>query len=353
MKSNRTLVLTFCLLAILGSGLADINSDFFTGASNMIGPDVNTGNLLAGITTNGGWGAKDDSSSNVDAIADFAIEINVIFFKFKIYPYARVRPLKFTSNGRITSLTFNNNVNSQSATVTANGFVAVRNGATVQIRQASGTATSAVNKAYTVQVVRKCRTILFWTDCWNENVNVERGLYNNELEAITSKLQREAAIALRNQITANTGLRASQLFLSGSLSSLYLDESNKLRSLYKQLEYDYSEINNVPTTQLVSTIHSASLGLITDGWIQSRIAAVASAAYRSSFIVAPTNTTFFVISVTNQGSSFLVRMSTFRVEGKLPTGAFLTSTGGWSIERYGEGASPSIHQIYSIFPPLK
>lgn len=353
MKSS-SLVATLLACVLVSGVAANINAEFASAANNMIGGDVDTGSLLAGITTNAGFDAKDDYSGNVDALADTCIEIKIPLFTtftFKIYPYRRIRPLKFGSNTKIQSLTFTNSVSSTSASVTANGLYAMRNGNHIQLRQASGTASSNVNKQYATQTVRKCRTILFWTDCWNENVQVERGLQHWELERITTKLQRSAAIAMRDRIKSSTGL-ASLLPMS-SLGSLYLDESNKLRQLYTQLEYDYSELNNVPLNDLVNAISTAALSQITDSWIRARIQQVATSTYRSCFLVAPTANYFFVFGVTNFSGTFMVKMSTFKVEGRLPVGAFLTSVGTWNFERFGEGASPSLHQIVSIFPALK
>ena len=177
-SSNLVAIVLACLL--VSSTLADINSEFASAVENMIGGDVDTGSLLAGISTNGGFDAKDDYSGNVDSLADTRIEIkfSILFHTIciPIYPYARVRPLKFGSNSRLQSLTFNNNINTQTATVTANGIIAIRNGNVVQLRQASGTATSAVNKQYTTQTVRKCNQVLFWSNCWDESVQVERAL---------------------------------------------------------------------------------------------------------------------------------------------------------------------------------
>ena len=352
---NSSLVAMLLACVLVSAVAANINVEFVAAANNMIGADVNSGSLLAGISINSGYDGKDDFTGNVEGISETCVEIKVpsfiTTFVFKFYPYRRIKPLKFGTNTKVQSLTFTNSINSVTASVTASGLYAIRNGNHIQLRQASGTASSNVNKQYTTQNIRKCRTILFWTNCWNEVLRIERGLQHWELELITTKLQRSAAVAMRDRIKRSTGL-ATELPMS-SLGSLYLEESNKLRRLYTQLEYDYSELTRVPANDLANAINTAALGLITDAWMRARIQQVATATYRSCFMVVPTSNYFFVFGVTNLNGNFMVKISTFKVQGTLPVGSFLTSTGTWIIERYGAGASPSLHQIISIFPALK
>ena len=134
---------------------------------------------------------------------------------------------------------------------------------------------------------------------------------------------------------------------------MYLDESNKLRSLYTQIEYDYSELKDVVMHELRNVITSASLGLITDDWILNRMHDISCSTSRSSFIVFPSDDYFFVFSILNLNGNMQVKLSTFRVQGQLPNGAFVSSVGYWSTEREGQAANPSVHQIVGIFPPLK
>lgn len=360
MKRTSVFVV-LCLSLLATSTLANINYDFLMAAGNMVSGDVDTMSLLGAISTSVGYDSVEDYSGSADSLADTVREFR---FKrifegrvFRFYPYSRVRPLKYGSNTRIQSLTFTNQVSSTSAMVTANGVMAVRNGNIIQFRQASGSASAPVNKQYRIESVRRCKKIIFWETCRNENVSVERGLQHWELERVLSKMQREAAQAMRNEIQAKGGFGMAELariqLSRAGLGSLYLDESNALRQLYTQLEYDYSEINNVPMDQLAASIATASMNQISDGYIHARIQQVASSAYRSSFLVAPSENTFFVVAVTNQGDNYLVRFSTFRVEGRVPVGAFVWSVGYWSMERSGEGVYPSIHQLLAIFPPLK
>lgn len=340
-RKSTTRVFGLCLVVLLASQAAcqdAADREFMTAVNNMVGPDVYTGSLIGAISSTGSWGSKDEATSNLRALVDTCINISIkIFFttiNIPICPYKRLTPLLFCSSCRISSLTFNINLAGTSGSVTANALMAVKGPSVVTVRQASGSSSTNINQQYTVVSGR----------------SVTRGLYQHEMESIQNKLQRESALAMKREITAKTGLAAVPENLA---DSLYLDESNKLRNLYPQIEYDYTELDRIEPHNFGNTLVGASLSLITDGGIVSRIQAIAQGSYRSSFLYAVNDTTFFVGAVTNFGSHFLLRFSTFRITGKLPTGAFVTSVGSWNVERYGAGATPSLAQLIAIFPPLK
>ena len=360
MKSDRTLIAALVFLVFASGALSQIERELVNGVNNMIGGDVGVGHLLEGISTGNGYDAKDKSSAEIDAFADTCIEFRfpqlpfpfnqIVFPVIRFYPYTRVRPLKFGSNTRVQSLTFNNNINGQTASVSANAILAVRSGGSFQYRAASGSASAPIKKQYNAQTVRKCTRILFWDDCKNEVVYTERGLYHHEVEAITAKLQREAAIGMKNKISESTGLS----FKPALASSAFVEESKKLRALYTEIMYDSSDIQEVPIDQLPNTIQTASLGKINDALILYWVRQKAFFSARSNFFCVPTEDTFFVFEVVNLRSSYTVKFTTFHVKGnRLPVGAFAVSSGNWVFERYGEGSSPSVHQLISIFPPLR
>lgn len=312
--------------------------EFMSAVNNMVGADTYTGNLIGAISSTGSWGSKDEATSNLRALVDTCITLTFRIFtttiNIPIYPYKRLTPLLFCTSCRISSLTFNINIAGTSGSVTANALMAVKGPSVVTVRQASGSSSTNINQQYTVVSGR----------------SVTRGLYQHEMDSIQNKLQRESALAMKREITAKTGLASIAENLS---ESLYLEESNKLRNLYPQIEYDYTELDKIEPHNLGNTLVGASLNLITDGGITSRIHAIAQGSYRSSFLYAVNDTTFFVGAITNFGSHFLLRFSTFRITGKLPTGAFVTSVGSWNVERWGAGATPSLAQLIAIFPPLK
>ena len=204
-----------CLVAllvvfILGLAQADINQDFLNGAYSMISNDVNAGSLLGAISNTASWSNIDEDANNLQTRIDSFTTIKFGFFlrnfEYKIYPWKRLNPLRFGANTKLQSLTSYYNILPTGASVTLNGLFAVKNNGVLQIRQASASSSAIPNKQYTVQQVRRCTRILFWDDCHTDNVSTERGFYHHEIEAITSKLSREAAIAMVNEIKAKTGL---------------------------------------------------------------------------------------------------------------------------------------------------
>ena len=347
-------VVAALMLASVAVAQDQATRDFINSVNNMVGPDVYTDHLLNGISTSGAWGSRDENASELQNLVNHCIEITLIFsIKLKICPYQRLKPLTFCTTCKINSLTFNNNIGPESCSVSASGLQATKANGRLNIRQASGSASASTKKQYNVVKYHVCNKFLgITTNCWDENRNIERGFYAHELDAMTTKLQRESSLAIKREIQAKTGMSSAPE--EESLTSLYLDESNRMRALYPQIEYDYSELDVVPEGQLSGAISAASLGNIVDGGILSRIVTVARSSARSSFIVVPQPSVFYVAAVNNlYNGNFRLRFSTFRVQGKLPTGAFVTSTGVWATERAGEGAVPSLSQIIAIFPALK
>ena len=316
----------------------------------MVGGDVSVTSLLDKINTINSYDAKDKSSTEIDRLADTPLDARHGDNRAKIFPYSRVRSLKFGSNTRLKSLTFSNSIGGTTALVHGIAVLAIRNGNTFQYRSVFGTAVSTMKKQFNSQKVQECEMEIFINVCRDRIVYTERGFFPNELEAVLVKLQREAVLAMKRIITEKTGLSLPEA-LRGST---FLEESKKLRALYTEIENNHSELQAVPKDQTQTAIQTASLGRISDGSILSRISQLANGASRSNFLLVPKDDTFFVIGVTSAGSSLTIKLTHFQIKGKrLPVGAFAYSVGSWVLERGGEGASPSIHQILAIFPPLQ
>ena len=105
-------------------------------------------------------------------------------------------------------------------------MIATRKGNTVTIRSAFAISSAYLNEQYHVQKVRKCRTILLWEDCWEEDDNVQRGLYHTEIEAIIQKLHREGAIAVVNKVKEVMGYVAAPQ--NGLSATSFVDEMRTL-----------------------------------------------------------------------------------------------------------------------------
>ena len=137
---------------------------------------------------------------------------------------------------------------------------------------------------------------------------------------------------------------------------MYLEESNRLRQLFTQIEYDHSEMESVKLNSMEEVsafIASSSLYMITEEWVISRMYTVAVSNTRSAFMIFPNGDYFFVYNIAHVDGAFQIKISTFKVQGQLPVGSFVSSVGFWTHEREGQAANPSLHQIVGIFPPLK
>ena len=134
---------------------------------------------------------------------------------------------------------------------------------------------------------------------------------------------------------------------------MYIEESQVLRRFYPEITYDYTELKDVPQYEFHSAFREASQGKIVDANILNRISLLAASASRSSFFYAPNNNLLYVISINRQGTVYLIRVSIFTVNNRLPGGSFATSAGSWNLVRAGNPANPSVHEILKIFPTLK
>jgi len=355
-SSNLVAIVLACLL--VSSTLADINSEFASAVENMIGGQIDTAFLLGRMTTAAAFSSKDDRTGNVDVLADSPVELVVdsgdLKITTKVYPYKRIRSLKYGKNVGLKSLTFNNNINTQTATVTASGLVAVKRekDGKIELRYATGTATAPVKKKFNKTEYKKCKFgEKFKIECWNETMLVERGLFTGEVETILSKLQREAAIAMRDEIKKS--LSAAVIQPMRTLSSLYLDESTGLRSLYRQLEYDQSTFTNIPLEDLPKMIDTATLGSVGRVEVVNRMLSIARGSPRSCHLNAPSDGNLVVLCFKNAETTVNMDVISAKVDGKLPVGAYAYSTGSWVVENMGQGSSPSLREILALFPPLR
>ena len=186
------------------------------------------------------------------------------------------------------------------------------------------------------------------------NVNgeiIKRGFYQNEIDIIAKKLERESTIAIKSKMAGT--LRGEAPSWVG-ISATYLDENAKVKGMFQGARYDYSEIKNVEKAKLAQVIDSSTKRKISDSVTKQKIVQIASSAQKSSFLVVPSNELIFLVRVQVVSNSYLLKVSTIQVKGKkLPVGAFATSVGSWKFEKTGEGATPSVNQIIALFPALE
>lgn len=255
----------------------------------------------------------------------------------------------FGKNVKVNTLVYHNQVNSAGGGyVVANALLGVRNGDSIQMASAYGVALISPKQQYITQVVRKCKKFLFIKKCHNENVNVPRGFYHQEIQAITLNTERRAALAMRKSLGLGNAVPAP---LVDSLGSGFIDEHQKLSNLYPKIEYEYTDVENIEIGGWNSALIAAMKGHGDQG-VRDRMNQFLQAHVHSNFVFAATNKIlFYVILHNHRNGNFNLHVSQFTVASShnLPTGAFATSIGAWSLERGGAGANPSIHQILGIF----
>src|SRR3990167_7200765 len=102
------------LLLVSAASAQDAATREFIDASNrMVGPDIDTGHLLLFLSKMATWGSRDDDAGEVPNLSNYGMDWQFPLPQIpvsKIFPYARLRPLMYCSNCKISSLTFQNNI---------------------------------------------------------------------------------------------------------------------------------------------------------------------------------------------------------------------------------------------------
>ena len=287
--------------------------------------------------------------TNVNAIGGKTQSITWLRTTHKRQFFKALRDLRF--GRRAMSLSFENYITDTRSGVIAHALIGYRNGDSVVASVGVATSTCDMIQQYGTRYVTKCDRMGFFSRCDLVPERQPKGFSPMDLHNVLSKLQSDATRELYNSVSSSTGLKADNL--DNSLETLYIAESQVLRKFYPEITYDYIDLSDVPPNDIISALREASRGQIVNGNILTRINQVAISAARSSFFFAPNNNLLFVISINKVGANYLIRLSSFTVNGRLPGGAFATSVGGWRLERPGNAANPSVNEILQIFPALK
>jgi len=266
-----------------------------------------------------------------------------------VTPFDRFRGLQFGRNLKIQALQFTNQIGGNAnGRIISNAIMGVRNGDSIEVVSAYGGAVVSPKQQYNTQKVQKCKRILFIKKCHDETIRVPRGFTHGELEAVIKEAERRAAVAMRQNLGFGSELVEEE---SLGLSSPFISEHDRLRALYPEIEYQYNDYNEVELGQWNGALHHGFNGRADQG-IRDRVNQFLQSHGHSNFLLAATNVhLYYLIVHKNSNGTFNLHVSLFTVGGgkTLPTGAFATSVGGWSLERGGQGANPSIHQVMSIF----
>lgn len=329
----------------------NVNQEFMKGLRGLLGSPTNAGAFIQGCENHHYFYTWDLNRAQIDQTAAQVQDIRWLKGVHKRNIPALLKELKF--GRKAVSLTFENSISAGRSGVLAKALIAVRNGDVINARGGVGSATCDMRQQTNTVSYKHCKRFLFIKKCTTKHKQVPRGFHPNELMTVLNHLQQQAAQTMYDLGKAKTGLSDRDYDFDNDLQSLYLQESHILRRFYPEIQYDYAEMDDVPLNELRTAIQQASYSQIGDNHVFTRMTQIAGSNARSSFFHVPNSNVLFVISVNKSGANYLVRMSSFRVNGRLPAGAFAWSVGGWNLERGGQGTSPSSQDLMRVFPPLK
>ena len=343
---NKKLVVVFLLFLAVNCQLKET---LFHSINGMLGPEPGVDHL---VNWGAIWGTHYMANTDPSGLhAHFPVQVQLPHIGWNVNPYDKFVPLLFGSWAKVSTLTYRNEIN-----VGGGGFVLAsahhgfRQGTSVSMITGYGIAMVSPKQQFNQVPVQKCHRSLFSKKCHWEIVNVPRGFHLHEIEAITQTAMRRASVSMRQSLGFGTAPSKAPENLA-SLGLSFVDEHAKLRALYPEIEYVWTDVATVEIPQWNDAFYHTMRGLGDQG-IRDRMWQFLAAHQHSNFLYAATaNILLYVIVHKNDASSFNLHVSIFTVGGgsRLPIGAFATSVGGWSLERGGENANPSIHQIMGIF----
>jgi len=339
------------ILVISSAYCQGVQSGLYQSINNMVGQAVNVDAL---VTFTADHGQFISAITNLrDANTDFARDELVKHVNWRVKPFAKFRPLLFGSGAKVSTLTYHTSVNAGgNGNIVANAILGVRIKDRIEMISAYGVVLLQPKQQYNVQTVNVCKKTIK-TSCHLETVKTPRGFYSHEIENIIQEGQRRAAIAMRNSIPPMAAELETRLSLQplSSLASVIHTEHRALRTLYPEIQYDYEDYTDVASSKWNEMLTAGMRGL-GDQTLRDRIHQFMTSTGHSNFLWAVDSTHLFYLIIHNgQGGLFNLHVRHFIVgaNGRLPVGAFASSVGSWRLERPGEGASPSINQLLSIF----
>ena|SRR3990167_1814338 len=185
----RRSVLFAVLAAVLVSAtlqqaaLESIGAKFRRAAPGGMG---NLGSYVAGVQSHGFY---EEATFHVSQIAHYAsiartFQLGGCAGSVTVHPWKGVEALKFGSS--YSQLFFDKTLNFPGATwVRATGIVGIRQGTTITTKVAYGWAAGNGHQLQTTTTVRKCKKKLFRKKCWDEKINIPRGVSPQEAQAVS------------------------------------------------------------------------------------------------------------------------------------------------------------------------
>lgn len=308
----------FGLLLVFVLALAvncNVNQEFMNYVNGMRGNAVNAGAYINGCENHHYFWANDFGTHELEGYANIHHGFRFRRADTSRQLYDVVRKLRFGRKSQAVEFTNEVYANGVSG-VFAKTVVAIKDGGRVYARAGIGSATCAMTQMTRTETYTARRMLCNNGPTTHTRV-VPRGLEPHELTLVQDHLQQQAAQTLWDIGRHHTGIGASD----DSLQSLYLQECHKLRRWFREIKYEYFEMDDVPHHELPAAIRDSSYGQINDGWVHERVKQVAVQAGRTSIFHAPNNDVLYVMSINRNGANFLVRISSFRANGAMPGGA--------------------------------
>ena len=341
------------VLLLAGAIHCQIDRDLFNNIGNMIRGETNIASLATVTFSQGYFYRQDATPASLNGVLGAGQTVSMGPAGNRgVFPFSRFKALLFGSNAKIATLVYENQVNAAgTGYVLANAVFGRRVGNEIQMRSAYGATTIAPKPQSNAVTVRVCHKKLFSKKCHDEVRHTPRGFYQHELDAIVRETERRAAISMRSSL--GLGASAPELEL-GSLGSMFQHENNLLRTLYQEIVYEFTDIDSLELAKFPEALESATHGLL-NGSLRQRIWEWVNAQPHLNFLAAANAQVLFFITAQRIGAEWKMHVSQFTIgAGRLPVGFLgITAGQGWNLERPGEAATPSIHQIAKIFKGIR
>jgi hypothetical protein len=147
-----------------------------------------------------------------------------------------------------------------------------------------------------------------------------------------------------------TGLGMSSLRALGNSDKIQrqLGESTLLRRFYPKVIFSLTGNDESEITDLKEFINLGPNDNIKDINVLNRIVEVSNSVGQANFIYVPTASVVNYITAIKT-DILEVEVRTYTVDGGLPQGAFVVSTGGWNVENHGTAGRVSVHDLMEEF----
>jgi hypothetical protein len=164
-------------------------------------------------------------------------------------------------------------------------------------------------------------------------------------------VERSLARQMLEVMRANTGLGMSQLRALGSSGKTerQFSESLKLRGFYSNVDFYVTDNDGADLSDLKEFIQISSNDNMRSA-ILNRIVEVSNSAGQSNFLFVARDRVMYYITVLRT-HTYQVEFRSYTVEGGLPVGAFVTSTGSWNIENHGTASRLNVYNLMQEFRP--